>query len=260
MSAAFTTLTLNVDKIDNNSGDQNCWISVWDGDVVLKGLSAMATREVLAELVASGGLPGLPPVSFESAGGVEVARRVRNGAEADLVVLAEHAISSLARDGLVVSSSVRRLFESEVVIAAREEGPAPDVSTVTALQSSLRSAKSVGYSTGPSGTGLTRMLDLWGLADELANRLILAPPGVPVARLLTDGVADLGFQQRSELSGAPGVRVLGPMPEGAEVRTVFTGAVLTRSTQPELALRTLSAMTSDQAMPAIERHGFRPAP
>jgi molybdate transport system substrate-binding protein len=232
----------------------------WEGGVTIKGLSSMATRELLAQLAAPGCLLGIPSVSFESAGGVEVARRVRDGEGADLVVLAEDAITSLSREGLVVGSSVRGLFESDVVIAVREEvGPTPDVSTVAALQSTLRNAKTVGFSTGPSGAGLTRMLDLWGLADELANRLVLAPPGVPVARLLTDGIADLGFQQRSELSAAPGVRILGPMPEGAEVRTVFTGAVLTRSTQQELAGRILSAMASEQVWPALERHGFRPA-
>lgn len=219
----------------------------------------MATRELLAELAAPGGLLGSPPVSFESAGGVEVARRVRDGEEADLVVLAEDAIASLAREGLVVGSSVRGLFESEVVIAAREEGPAADVSTLAALQSTLRSSMGVGYSTGPSGTGLTRMLEQWELADELANRLVLAPPGIPVARLLTEGIADLGFQQRSELSGVPGVRILGPMPTGAEIRTVFTGAVLTRSTQRQPAGHVLSAMASEHVWPALERHGFRPA-
>jgi molybdate transport system substrate-binding protein len=198
-------------------------------------------------------------VSFESAGGVEVARRIRDGEAADLVVLAEEAITSLAGDGLVVASSVRGLFESEVVIAACEEGPTPDVSTVAALQSALRNAKSVGHSTGPSGAALTRLLEQWGLGDELANRLVLAPPGVPVARLLTDGIADLGFQQRSELSGVPRVRILGPMPAGAEIRSVFTGAVLTRSSQREPAVRTLAVMASSQAMAALEGHGFRPA-
>lgn len=227
--------------------------------MALKGLCSMATRELLAQLVAPRALPGLPPVSFESAGGVEVARRIRDGEAADLVVLAEEAITSLAGDGLVVASSVRGLFESEVVIAACEEGPTPDVSTVAALQSALRNAKSVGHSTGPSGAALTRLLEQWGLGDELANRLVLAPPGVPVARLLTDGIADLGFQQRSELSGVPRVRILGPMPAGAEIRSVFTGAVLTRSSQREPAVRTLAAMASSQAVAALEGHGFRPA-
>jgi molybdate transport system substrate-binding protein len=105
-----------------------------------------------------------------------------------------------------------------------------------------------------------RNLQEWGLVDELASRLVLAPPGIPVARLLQEGIADLGFQQRSELSDVPGVRILGPMPTGAEIKTVFTGAALTRSPQQELASRVLTAMASEQARAAIERHGFRPAP
>jgi ABC-type molybdate transport system substrate-binding protein len=84
-------------------------------------------------------------------------------------------------------------------------------------------------------------------------------PGIPVARLLTEGIADLGFQQRSELSGVPGVRILGPMPAGAGIRTVFTVGVLTRSTQREPAGRILNALASDKAIPALERHWFRQA-
>lgn len=223
----------------------------------LEGLSSMATRELLAELVAPGALPGLPPVTFESAGGVEVVRRLRDGEAADLVVLAEDAITSLAREGLVVGPSVRRLFESEVVVAAPEESPAPDIATVAALQSALKNAKSVGHSTGPSGTALTRLLEEWGIVDEIASRLVLAPAGIPVARLLRDGVAELGFQQRSELSDVPGVRILGPMPPGAEIETVFAGAVLTLSVQREPAARVLSAFSSERAIPALGKHGFR---
>lgn len=228
--------------------------------MVLKGLSSMATRELLAQLVRPGSLPGLPAVSFQAAGGVEVARRIREGEAADLVVLARGAIDSLAQEGLVVDSSVRDLFESEVVIAARDSGPAPETSTMAKLQLALRNARSVGYSTGPSGHALSRMIERWGLADEMADRLVLAPPGTPVARLLTDGIADLGFQQRSELSGVSGVRIIGPMPAGAEIRTVFAGAVLTRCTQQEPASRILSALASDQATPALGKHGFRRVP
>lgn len=89
------------------------------------------------------------------------------------------------------------------------------------------------------------MIQEWGLADELDGRLVQARPGVPVARSLADGDVDLGFQQLSELVGAPGVRILGVMPPDCAIDTVFAGAVATTATDPAGAARLLAWLASD---------------
>ena len=45
----------------------------------------------------------------------------------------------------------------------------------------------------------------WGVRSE---RVLIAPPGVPVAALLASGDADLGFQQLSELKAASGIDIV----------------------------------------------------
>ena len=218
----------------------------------------MATRGVLTALTAEGDL-GLGHLEVESAGGVEVARRLRAGEQADVVVLASDAIEALARDGVLDGQTVLPLLRSDVVVGVPQGAPVPDISSVESLTAALLASRRIGYSTGPSGSALQALVGAWGLDEQLADRWVQAPPGVPVARLLADGAADLGFQQRSELAAAPGVTVAGPMPPGAEIVTIFTGAVATASEHPAEALAVLTLLAAPAAHGVIRRHALEPA-
>ena len=66
---------------------------------MLKGISSMATRQVLAELAAAWQARGGEPVAIESVGGVDAARRVQDGEAFDLVFLASDAIARLQAAG-----------------------------------------------------------------------------------------------------------------------------------------------------------------
>lgn len=223
----------------------------------VRGLSSMATKAVLADLATLAAQAGMADLEVESAGGVEVAQRVRGGESADLVILAPKAIESLATDAHVLAGSITPLFVSEVAVAVPADADErPDVSTEDALREAMLRAERIGYSTGPSGDALVALIERWGLTDELSGRLVQARPGVPVARTLAERGADIGFQQRSELLGADGIEVLGPMPPGCEIVTVFTGVVCAAAEAPAAAAAVLGFLASDHARPVIERHGM----
>lgn len=124
------------------------------------------------------------------------------------------------------------------------------------MRDALRAAKRIGYSTGPSGTALVKMIDGWGLSDELGDRLVQARPGVPVAKTLAEGEVDLGFQQLSELVGQQGVRILGVLPDDCAINTVFSGAVVAASADPELAGGLLAYLRSGDVAEVKTRHAF----
>ncbi|WP_457252285.1 substrate-binding domain-containing protein [Pedococcus sp. P5_B7] len=218
----------------------------------------MATRGVLTALTAEDDL-GLGHLTVESGGGIEVAQRLRAGEVADVVVLAGDAIEALAHDGVVDGQTARPLFVSDVVVGVPAGAPVPDISSIEALTAALLASRRIGYSSGPSGSALLALVGAWGLGEDLADRWVQAPPGMPVARLLADGAADLGFQQRSELAAAPGVTVIGPMPPGAEIVTIFTGAVATSSDHPAEALAALTLLAHAAAHDVIRRHALAPA-
>jgi molybdate transport system substrate-binding protein len=127
------------------------------------------------------------------------------------------------------------------------------------LRAALQQAARIGYSTGPSGVALVKMIDGWGLTEELGQRMIQASPGIPVARSLAEGEVDLGFQQLSELVGQPGVRILGVLPSDCAIDTVFAGAVATTSGDRAGAREVLRFFTSEEAAPIVVAHSFTPA-
>ncbi|MCX8097972.1 MAG: substrate-binding domain-containing protein [Casimicrobiaceae bacterium] len=225
---------------------------------VLTGIGSMATRHVHAALAAQFEAATDQRLVLEAVGGVDAAHRVASGEAFDLVLLAQDALVRLAAEGHVRPDSVTPLMRSQSAVAVAEGAEAPDISSLEALKAALSAAPSVGHSTGPSGKALRQRLAQWGLAEQLAERLVEAPPGVPVAQLIAEGRVALGIQQLSELRGVPGVRIVGLLPPGAEIDTVFGGAVGARAKDPEAALAYLCFVRSSEAAPLLHEHGMEP--
>ncbi|MFF4173053.1 substrate-binding domain-containing protein [Streptomyces sp. NPDC001744] len=217
----------------------------------------MATRPLLAELSEQIRLVHGLPVLFEAAGGVDIARRVREGAEADLLVLADGALTALEEEGYLLAGTARPLWISQVVAAVPAGSPVPVLDSDSDLRAVLRSAKRIAHSTGPSGTDLLDLISRLGLADALAGRLVQAPPGVPVGSLLSSGQADLAFQQHSELMDLPGVVIAGPLPGDTAISSAFGGGVLASASQPGLALEVLDFFGSATGTRAARARGMR---
>lgn len=197
----------------------------------------MATRALLAELSAAYTSAHGLEIRFESIGGVDAARRVEARESLDLVVLAADAMARLLSAGHLRAGSLRPIADSPMFIASPQGHAQPAVDTADALRQALLAARAIGYSTGPSGQALLKLLKDWGLDERLADRLRQSPAGVPVATMVAQGDVDLGFQQLSELQGHAGLTILGPMPPGLEIVTRFTAAVAATSAEPATAQR-----------------------
>jgi molybdate transport system substrate-binding protein len=225
----------------------------------LSGISSMATQHVLAELAADYGRMAGTPVSVESVGGVDAARRVEAGEPFDFVVLALDAIERLGASGRLQDGSRVDVAASGVAIAVAADAIAPDVSTEFAVRDAVMKARSIGFSTGPSGAHLMRIFQRWGIAEELKSRLVQAAPGVPVGKLIVNGAVELGFQQLSELIHLPGIRVVGPLPDAIQIITTFSAAVCSATQRPDAARAWLSFLQSPSATAAKTRNGMQPA-
>jgi molybdate transport system substrate-binding protein len=146
-----------------------------------------------------------------------------------------------------------------VSVAVRAGAPRPDIGSEGALKRAVLAARSVGYSTGPSGVQLAKLFERWGIAGQLRERIVTAPPGVPVGALVACGEVELGFQQLSELMHLDGIDVLGPLPEPVQIVTTFSAGVGAASAQPDAARALLHFMASPAADDAKQRQGMTPA-
>ena len=227
--------------------------------MVLRGISSMATRTLLIELAEMYLKSSGVELAIESVGGVDAARRVQGGEDFDFVVLAADAIDRLGNAGVIELQGKSDVVRSSVAIAVRAGGHRPDVSSESALREALLSARSIGYSTGPSGVALLALFERWGLSDELRPRCVEARPGVPVGALLVQGAVALAFQQHSELMHLGGIEILGLMPPGAEIVTTFSAAQCKCSRQAEAVQALLTFLRSGVISDVKRRHGMSPA-
>ncbi len=225
----------------------------------LNVISSMATRALLADLAAAWARRGGIELAVESVGGVDAARRVEAAEAFDLVVLAADAIDKLQASGRVVAGSRTDLVHSGVAVAVRAGAPHPDIGSEAALREAVLAARTIGHSTGPSGTALLQLFARWGLADTLRARIVQAPPGVPVGALVARGDVELGFQQLSELMHLPGIEPLGPMPAEVQIVTTFAAGLCAASTQVPQATAVLDFLRSPQTAELKRRHGMQPA-
>jgi molybdate transport system substrate-binding protein len=226
----------------------------------ITGISSMATRQVLAELVARYRAATGLTVEIAATGGVDAARRVRAGEAFDLVILADDVIEKLETEGHLVAGSRVAFVRSSMAMAVRTGAKRPDIANEAAVRAALMSAPSIGYSTGPSGTHLLAVLKSWGLEPTASpGRLVQAKPGIPVATLVAGGEAAIGIQQLSEFFGEPGTDVVGVLPPPVQAVTTFSIGVGARSTHLEEARAVIAYVNAPEAVEMKRRFWLEPA-
>ena len=224
---------------------------------MLRMVSSMATRELLAALAARYGQQAGQAVKAEAGGGVDVAKRVEQGEAFDVVVLAANAIDKLIAAAKVLPGRVD-IVESGVAIAVRKGARRWPVASEDDVRRAVESAASLSYSTGPSGVYLEQLFQRWGILEAVRPRIVVPPPGTPVGSLVAEGRAELGFQQLSELMNLPGIEVLGPLPASIQSLTIFSGGVCSASAQPAAARALLQFLASPATAQLKQAHGMAP--
>lgn len=225
----------------------------------VRGISSMATRQLLTELIAGFERKSGLSVQMESVGGVDAARRVQSGEAFDVVVLASDAIDKLMASGHIAAGSKVDLVRSGVAVAVRAGARHPDIGSEEAVRAAVLAAGSLSYSTGPSGVALARLFERWGIADTIKNRIVQAPPGVPVGTLVARGEVELGFQQLSELIGLSGIDLLGALPSAIQIITTFSAGVGAGSRQLGAVQELLAYMNAAEADLVKQAQGMEPA-
>lgn len=223
-------------------------------------ISSMATKALLADLVAefSRQQPDIS-VAVTSVGGVDAAKRVQAGEVFDIVALASDAIEKLAAGGHVAGDSRIDMVRSAVAVAVPAGTAHPDISTEDLLKAAVLAAPTLGYSTGPSGVQLAKLFERWGIAEQIAPRIVTPPPGTSVASLIAKGEVALGFQQLSEMTGVAGIDVIGGLPEAVQIVTTFSAARASRSEHPVEVAALLDYLKSTATADIKRRHGMSAA-
>jgi molybdate transport system substrate-binding protein len=224
----------------------------------IKVLSTQATEEAYKELVPQFEKTTGNKVTTIFTGTLDVNKRLAAGESYDLIIMAENAIEAHIKDGKIAPGSRVDLAKSGVGAAVKMGAPKPDISTVDALKKTLIAAKSIGYSTGPSGVYLITLLQKLGVADAVKPKLKQTPTGVFVGSIIASGEAEIGFQQVSELSQFKGIDYIGALPAEVQLFTTFSSGIQTGAKEPDAAKALVKFLTSPEAAPVFKKRGMEP--
>jgi molybdate transport system substrate-binding protein len=181
-----------------------------------------------------------------------------NSAWAFGTIMAGPAIDAQIKAGKVVSGSRVDLAKSGIGVGVPKGAPKPDISTSEALKKTLLAAKSIGYSTGPSGVYMISLFERLGVSDQVKDKLKQTPTGVFVGTIIANRDVEIGFQQVSEVGNFPGVDYVGPLPAEMQQTTVFSSGIVVNAKEAKAAQALVKFLTTPEAGAAFRKRGMEP--
>ena len=224
----------------------------------IKVASTQATEEAYKELVAQFEKATGHKVTTYFSGTLNVSKKLADGEPYDLIIMSFAAIEEQTKLGKVVPGSRVDFASSGTGLAVKKGAPKPDIGTTEALKKTLLAAKSIGYSTGPSGVYVVGMFDKLGIGNEVKPKLKQTPSGVFVGNLIANGDTEVGFQQISELIHFPGIDYVGPLPADVQRTTMFSSGIHAQAKEAEAAKALVKFLTAPAAAPVIKKFGLEP--
>jgi molybdate transport system substrate-binding protein len=193
-----------------------------------------------------------PGLGFEIEGTFSAVGAMRDkllaGEPADIVILSRVLVEGLAKSGHVVASSMIDVARVATAVAVRERDPLPAIGTAAALAAALSEADEIHFpdpAQATAGIHFAKVMRELGVWDRVEGRLKRAPNGNTAMRALAESTArrPIGCTQETEIRATPGIVLVGPLPPGCDLTTVYTAAVTTHARAPAEAARFISLAT-----------------
>lgn len=224
----------------------------------IKVLSTQATEEAYKELVPQFEKASGHKVTTVFTGTLDANKRLASGEIYDMIIMSAPSIEEHIRSGKAAAGSRVDIAKSGVAVGVKKGAPKPDISTTEAVKKLLLSAKSIGYSTGPSGNYVLSLFERLGVADQVKPKLKQTPTGVFVGNIIASGEVEVGFQQVSELAHFPGVDYVGPLPADIQSYTMFSSGLIVGAKETEAAKALVKFITGPDAAAAFRKRGMEP--
>jgi molybdate transport system substrate-binding protein len=225
----------------------------------IKLLASGAMHEIGLELIPQFEKSSGHKVTATWTGTVKIKEKIAAGEVFDLVIVGAPEVDRFIADGKMAAGSRVDLAKSGVGVAVRTGAPKPDISSGEAVKKAMLAAKSVAYSSGPSGVYVQALIQKLGIADEVKPKAKQTAPGTRVGQYLARGEAELGFQQISELIHETGIDYVGPLPADVQNYTNFSSGIGSGAKFQAAAKALQAFLTTPAAAEVIRKNGMEPA-
>ena len=222
----------------------------------IKLLSGGAMRSLLTEAVPLFEAVNATKVDVRFALTSVLQKEIEAGAAFDIVLLPRPELDALVRAGRIAAGTPTDIARSAVGLAVRAGAPRPDIGTVEALTRTLKQARSIAYSDGPSGAYIGGLLQRLGIAAETTPKTKLTSR--PVAELVAEGEAEVGMQQIVAILPVKGADLVGPLPGELQNIIVYAAGLSAAAQQSGAAPALLRFMATSEVARIIRAKGMEP--
>lgn len=189
---------------------------------------------------------------------VEIMNRLKAGEKFDLVIMSSINVEQLMKEGKLLNGTRQDYVKSAIGVGIPKGSKKPDLSTAQSTKEALLNAKSVGYSTGPSGVYLAALFDRMGIAEALKPKLKIVQ-GEPVGALVERGEIEIALQQIPEILSVPKIDYAGSLPPELNSTTIFSFVLMDTPKSKDLVLAWMDFLRTPKAVPIIQKYGLNPA-
>jgi molybdate transport system substrate-binding protein len=226
--------------------------------------------EILSGGAAEGLIKALAP-SFTSQTGWAIegdygavgamADKLRAGTRADVVVLTTAVLKGLASDHHLRPGVFQNIGLVQTAIAVRAGDSPPRIDTANTLRDALLAANAIfvpDTTSSTAGIHVAKVLAQLGIADDVAARLREFPNGATAMRHLaaSKDKHPIGCTQTTEILMTPGLHLVGPLPPGCELATMYAAAITARAQDGPVAQKLIGLLAADEHRDLRVRMGF----
>ena len=224
----------------------------------IRVMATAAFKEAYIELVPQFERASGHKVVTTWANTTDIVNRVNAGETPDMAVMSANAVDELIAAGKFARGSRADVASSWVAMAVKQGAPKPDIRSAEAFKRAMLAAKSIAYSSGPSGVYLIGLFQRMGIADQLASK-VKQIKGEPVGACVARGDIEIGFQQMSELMPVPGIDIVGGLSKDIEEITFFATGRHVDSPVVDAANALTAFFKASAAHALIRSKGMEPA-
>ena len=187
--------------------------------------------------------------------------KIAAGEKVDVLVMPVPMLDGYAKDGKLSASGRATFGIVGTSVVVKEGAPRPDISTKEKFREAMLAARSVVHATPgktPSGTHMGKVMEQLGIADSMAKKVIHRPALEGGVQLVVEGQAEIGIYPASEVAGVKGVSIVGPLPNGIDLNTLYGGGAMAESAAGDVASAFVKFMAAPENRTVWKHAGFDP--
>ena len=190
-----------------------------------------------------------------------LALQIKNGAPVDVFVSADEAkMDDLARSGLILASTRRRLLSNTLVIVVHAESGAVISAPGDLAQASIRRLALAEPQTVPAGIYAKAWLEKAGLWKKVVPRIVPTENVRGCLAAVEAGNADAGIVYKTDALLSKKVKIAYEVPAADGPPIAYALAVVRDSRQTGAARKLAAYLAGPEAGAVFQKFGFLPAP